>query len=457
MLPTVFIMLISVLFCYSLLKASRSKQNIVLSVFIISFFLNLLFATLGAAQRDPATALFYVRLSNITIPTIFGAGFHFLAVYPRRKWIFNKWSGSWLLCYLPFAPLWYTFIDTRLGIISVKITETGVNSVRHPFQLIFTVLGLIIGIVVLVIDYRLAAKHKAKATNTIEYGMYRTVSLGLASLVGGSLMGYLLMILFRITMAFIIPFSFFAMLLFFSFSLLRYQLSNLRGRAVELTAGFSAMIVLASAGMMIIVNAHRVSAVDDIILFIVGLSTTGALILFFYPLREALTRFLEWLAPEFESGRGKEYELDEIYLINCIDGLVMYHYATLVEADPNDAHSKAEKTEEEAGVNVVGGMLTAVVEFCKESLNIEDRDYLRVLRFGSKKIMIEHGEDVYSVVVGTGEDNGEVSNLLQETLGRLQNQHRRQLEAWDGDMGSLPDFTPYFAPLISYSGTGADQ
>ncbi len=437
---TIVICILSALFCYALLKSSRSRPNQILAVFICAVIGNFLFSVLGTAATTPEASLFWYRISSYMLPLLLGSGYHFLAIYPRRKWIFRKWRPSVLLCYLPVIPFVYSYLDPRLGYISVEVIETGNVVVRHPFQPTVLMIGMAFVIGMIILDFQRSRTQK----DSIEYEMYRIIGAGLLVLVIVTLGTYALSFLIGSFIASIVDISFFSLLLIYSYVLLKYQLPNPTSQLVRLVATVLAVIVIASVSIAGLMLARAVMELGDPEVYLTGLLIFGSLMFMFDELRSAFSKLISRLAPMIKSGEFDTYRIEAIYLINCIDGLVMYHHRT------NSGSTGADEDADADTVNVIGGMLNVVQQFCKDSMNIDDRDYLRVLRFGSKRILIEHGETVYIVLVGTGEDDGHLLALMRQVLTHMDTTHGDRLKNWDGDMDKLPDFKPFFTPIMSY-------
>jgi hypothetical protein len=69
--------------------------------------------------------------------------------------------------------------------------------------------------------------------------------------------------------------------------------------------------------------------------------------------------------------------------------------------------------------DILSAMLTAVQEFVKDSFRDEEEFGLNKLEFGEKKILIEHGKDVYIAVVYSGEEMREMALHMRKTIKSL--------------------------------------
>ncbi len=214
------------------------------------------------------------------------------------------------------------------------------------------------------------------------------------------------------------------------------------------------VFVISSVGMMIVVSFKDLFSIDGPELFLVGVIAFSVLLFFYDDLHTLFTVLLGALTPSSNDDLAN-YEIEEIYLISTAEGNILYHYAALV--DHPTQRASYENGESDTDPDIIDGMLTTVQEFCTDSMKIDERDQLNVLRFGSKKVLIEHGESAYIVVIGRGEDDGEVLELIQQILSRLQRQYGDLLDEWGGDghgdddRGARPDLTPFFAPILGYS------
>ena len=94
------------------------------------------------------------------------------------------------------------------------------------------------------------------------------------------------------------------------------------------------------------------------------------------------------------------------------------------------------ETKEKTGVidsDIVGGMLTAIQDFVKESFHAEDRETLRTLSVGKIKMLIEHSSNAYIAVVFTGYETEELRSDICSLLKKIDGTYGRILMEWDGD------------------------
>ncbi|MDI6916855.1 MAG: hypothetical protein QMC80_03570 [Thermoplasmatales archaeon] len=117
--------------------------------------------------------------------------------------------------------------------------------------------------------------------------------------------------------------------------------------------------------------------------------------------------------------KWRECKLEEVFLINT-SGVVLAHTETREKTGVVDS-------------DIVGGMLTAVQDFVKESFHAEDRETLRTLSVGKIKMIIEHSPNTYMAVVFTGYETEELRSDIKFLLKKVEKKYGRVLEGWDGD------------------------
>lgn len=114
--------------------------------------------------------------------------------------------------------------------------------------------------------------------------------------------------------------------------------------------------------------------------------------------------------------------VDEIFLINKA-GIVMTHES---------------KTKGAIDSDVVGGMLTAVQDFVKDSF--ADRSSvsgLARLDYADKKILIEHGNTIFIAAVISGQENEKVRDDIKKAVGVIESDYKNVVESWDGDTAKI--------------------
>lgn len=97
------------------------------------------------------------------------------------------------------------------------------------------------------------------------------------------------------------------------------------------------------------------------------------------------------------------------------------------------AHTETREKTGAVDSDIVGGMLTAIQDFVKESFHAEDRETLRTLSVGKIKMIIEHSPNAYVAVVFTGYETEELRSDIKALLRKIDEAYGRVLMEWDGD------------------------
>lgn len=113
--------------------------------------------------------------------------------------------------------------------------------------------------------------------------------------------------------------------------------------------------------------------------------------------------------------------IEEIFLINNA-GIVISHISQKGRTIDSD---------------VVGGMLTAVQDFVKDSFG--DRvptSKLSSLEYGSYKVLLEHGSKIFLAAV-TSQETSELRKDLRAVVNIVEEDYKDILKVWNGDMSKL--------------------
>jgi tetratricopeptide (TPR) repeat protein len=98
----------------------------------------------------------------------------------------------------------------------------------------------------------------------------------------------------------------------------------------------------------------------------------------------------------------------------------------------------AEASSEEADMDadIFAGMLSAVQNFVKDSLDqaVEQKTGLGRLEYGDMKILIEHGQNLFLTAVFRGAEHDDMRGLLKRTVQSMEEEHVSILESWSGSM-----------------------
>jgi predicted ATPase len=114
--------------------------------------------------------------------------------------------------------------------------------------------------------------------------------------------------------------------------------------------------------------------------------------------------------------------VEEVFLINRA-GVVMAH-----------------ESKKEGGIDrdIVGGMLTAVQDFVKDSFaDKASVSGLARLDYGDKKILMEYGRTVFMTTVISGQESDEIRNDMKNMVSVIEKNYADVVEKWNGDISRL--------------------
>ncbi len=127
------------------------------------------------------------------------------------------------------------------------------------------------------------------------------------------------------------------------------------------------------------------------------------------------------------------FSIRQLFLIQHGTGLVLSSHP-------------AEETELSSGM--IGGMLTAIREFARDSFGRGNTDTeLDEIQYGNERIIIRSGQYAYLAVVIDGVEPGGFHAQLREFVSDLHLQYDAELRDYDGDPDSLPPLQPKLAQL----------
>lgn len=100
------------------------------------------------------------------------------------------------------------------------------------------------------------------------------------------------------------------------------------------------------------------------------------------------------------------------------------------------------------GEQIIGSMLSAVQDFVKDSFGDKSKvSALDRLDYGSKKILIEHGEYVFIACVVEGELHPDLRTDLKTAVAHIEKTYRNIVSAWDGTLSKVEDIKKYLVAL----------
>jgi hypothetical protein len=209
-------------------------------------------------------------------------------------------------------------------------------------------------------------------------------------------------------------------LVFFTYAILKYQLFDIKVQIlVRKTLIYSMTVSMVILLFIMIVGASSFALRDlfasNQTVFYLGSLIVSAIL--FSRLERSSTKVVEGLFPHL---KWKECEVGEAFLIESESGKLISHAKInpKIKLDPDS----------------VAGMLTAVQMFVGDILKQEGKSGLNVLSYGDVKILIEHVDDIYMVVVFTGYEIDEMRGDVKRTMKMIASDYGDIIRKWDGDM-----------------------
>ncbi|MEW5759712.1 MAG: hypothetical protein AB1779_02980 [Candidatus Thermoplasmatota archaeon] len=128
------------------------------------------------------------------------------------------------------------------------------------------------------------------------------------------------------------------------------------------------------------------------------------------------------------------YSIEQIFLLYK-SGSLIYHKG---------------KSGKEVDKDILGGMLTAVQNFVKDSFlrMTEKRDELKRLQYGKLEIHTEQGMYVILAVVIEGKGTEKLHEIMASAIQRIESRYKTLLEHWDGDRSGFQDIDDYLEELM---------
>ncbi len=124
------------------------------------------------------------------------------------------------------------------------------------------------------------------------------------------------------------------------------------------------------------------------------------------------------------------FSIDELFLIQRSSGLLIDY--------TGEAHEEARETE------LIGGMLTAIRDFSRDSFGDQDdeEEELDEIQYGDERIIIEGGSAAYAAAVVRGVEPAGFRSSLGGLVSDLHLYYGGELRRYDGDPASVPDLKP---------------
>jgi hypothetical protein len=126
------------------------------------------------------------------------------------------------------------------------------------------------------------------------------------------------------------------------------------------------------------------------------------------------------------------FAVQTVFLIQHGSGLLLAHSHT---------------GEQVADSDLVGGMLTAIRDFVRDSFGQADKE-LDEIQYGNQRIVVQSGQIVYLAVLIQGIEPEGFRAKLHDFVSDLHVRHARSLREYSGDPSTLPDLQPKLDRLV---------
>ncbi len=361
-------------------------------------------------SSDISSSLFWAKISNVGFILIPAFLLHFTFVYPTKSG-----KKAEVLYFLPVVLIIFTVFTNTFFTVAYG---NGLEKFKYVTGEYYTVLilfffGYIIGAVLNLMNRRLEMEKKEK-----EQALY--LSIGLIAIIGYILLES------AVGLPGITLDSFLTLIMacFFAYVTIKYQLFDirvhifLRKTLIYLTT-FSLII---SLFLILIVSSTGLAKnyfVSNQPFFYLGMLFIGGVLL--EKMNKGATLFVEHVCPSL---KWEESKVGEVFLINKHSGVIISH----IEINPQI----------KIDPDLVAGMLTAVNDFLADTLKIKGKG-LNVLSYGGVKLMIEHGECAYVVVIFTGYEIEGMRKDIKKTVETIDREYSNILMNWDGNAEKVKD------------------
>jgi hypothetical protein len=105
--------------------------------------------------------------------------------------------------------------------------------------------------------------------------------------------------------------------------------------------------------------------------------------------------------------------------------------------------------------DIVGGMLTAIQQFVKDSFSKEEDGALASMEYGSNKILLVHGENIILAMVIQGVEDPNLRKRMKKVAADIELKFAKELESWTGRTDKLKGINKLLKPLIVLPGKKA--
>lgn len=98
---------------------------------------------------------------------------------------------------------------------------------------------------------------------------------------------------------------------------------------------------------------------------------------------------------------------------------------------------------------ILGGMLTAVQQFVKETLSGDDAGALEEIKVGKNRIFVHTGRYISAALMIEGEDKESVAGQVKLAVEEMEIRHQDVLASWEGDLAALRPLHDYMNDLLA--------
>lgn len=361
-------------------------------------------------------ALFWAKISNL--------GFILIPMFlVRFAYVYPKVSKEPKLIYSPVCVIAFLILFTDT-IFSVKWSGTKENFEYVSGDLYTLFMVFFFFYMAFSAFVFMSRRLKLEATEERKQAVH--LSIGIVGVIGYILIEGFLGALIPVTV--LDSFLSLGIASFFAYATIRYQLFDIRVhifiRKVLISACTFAMLL----GLFLTLVLLFSTTLKDYFSaaphpFYIGILFIAATL--FRKIDHGATFVVESIFPGL---KWKESEVGEIFLIHKEKGIIVSH----VEISPQIKIDK----------DIAAGMLSAVQDFLGETLKSAKKKELNILSYGGTKLLIEHGNNCYMVVVFTGYEIEEMRTSVKALMHTIDEKYNTVLSAWDGDRDKVKDIAP---------------
>jgi hypothetical protein len=155
----------------------------------------------------------------------------------------------------------------------------------------------------------------------------------------------------------------------------------------------------------------------------------------------ALMPYIDGDVPLEISATYRRYFDETKYQLNDIKRLEVDKAGTFIVEDVFLIHRsgilvarETRRIEAEVDSDVFSGMLTAVIQFAKDSFGLPAETNLNRMEFGENKLLVERGEHVFLAITVLGEESEFLPFYMTEILREVEERFANELSNWTGEL-----------------------